>query len=80
MAVKAVAGISVDKATADKNTITLRKANATLASFYITPNNGNDSAELDEIVLQVTKKGSPDTYLLPSQLTLDIDGVESDVA
>ena len=76
MSVKETAGISIDKATDDKNTITLRKSNAVLASFNITPSNGNDSAELDEIKLSVTKN---DTPVLAAWLTLDIDGVESDV-
>jgi hypothetical protein len=78
MSVKATAGINVDKATAEKNTITLRKANATLAAFNIIPSNGNDSAELDEIVLSITKDGA--TPLTASQVTLDIEGVETDVA
>ena len=65
----------ISDATVSTKTVTLKKANAVLAEFKLTPANGASEVDFDKLAFTITKGGA-DAGLLPKDVTVTIDDVE----
>ena len=72
--IKGKGGITVEKS-ATKNTLRLKRANADLATFNISPSNGDDDVLVEDLIILV-KDVDNDTVLSGDSVRVKVDGVE----
>jgi hypothetical protein len=70
--IKGKGGVTVEK-NSSKNTIILKRANAELASFTVSPSNGNEDVLIEEIVIDVYDGTK---YYTGDDLRVKFDNVE----